>query len=88
MSKVNRILLVIGIVYLQGSFFFGSCQKPQEPGELPDMPGTFPTNLEVLWNAIFHSDGEGDFFWNYEIANDKYIVLANTYDSDGGIRVK
>jgi outer membrane protein assembly factor BamB len=74
--------LLIYIFCFQFLTTIGSCQKPSiEP---PIIIDTFPTKLAVLWNADFHSDGEGDFFWDYEMANNQYIVLANIYDSDGG----
>ncbi len=72
---MNRIKAILILVFLQWSFLLVSCEKPNSP----DLPAeNYPTNLEVLWNAIFHSDRAGDYFWDYEIANGQYIVLANT----------
>lgn len=72
--------LLIAIFGFQIMLTFGSCKKP-EPIELPVIPAVvptaFPTNLEVVWDALFRSDTTGDFFWDYVVANDQYIVLAN-----------
>ena len=70
------------IVYLLCVFMTGSCQKPRppEPPEPPRPQPTFPTKLEIVWNAPFFSDSTYDYFWDYEIANNQYIMLANIYD--------
>jgi outer membrane protein assembly factor BamB len=34
----------------------------------------------MVWNAPFQSDSVGDYFWNFEIADKQYIVVANVYD--------
>jgi outer membrane protein assembly factor BamB len=75
----SRIILIVFL--LQGLFLFGSCEKWRK---LTADPMTFPTNLEVVWNAFFHSDGTADYFWDYEVANNQYIVVSNRYDRDEG----
>ena len=74
----TRIILVIFSVQL--GFSVGSCQKPPKF----DSPSAFPTDLEVVWNAPFHSDSTPDWFWNYIVANEQYIVVANIYDRETG----
>ena len=77
--------LLIAILFFQLCFTAGSCQKPKPPEPPPKpTPTTYPTNLEVLWEAFWRvSDSTGDYVWDYEVANEQYIVLANTYDSEG-----
>jgi len=77
---------VLLILCLQCVFTAGSCQKhippePKPPKPKPEIPtNPFPTKLEILWNAPFYSDTAYDYFWDYKIANNQYIVLANLYD--------
>ena len=78
--------ILIAIVCFQMCFTVGSCQKPKplEPIEPKPRPTTYPTNLEVLWEAFWRcSDSTGDYVWDYVVANEQYIVLANTYGSEG-----
>ena len=75
--------ILIAIVYFQICFMVGSCQKlPPLPPVTPPppFPKTYPTHLEILWNTPFHSDSTEDFFWDYTVANNQYLVLANIYD--------
>ena len=62
----------------------GACKKqppPQPPPPKPIVPSTtLSTNLEIVWNAPFHSDSTEDWFWDYVIADDEYIVLANIFE--------
>ena len=59
----------------------GSCQKtPIEQPKQPVVP-TFSTNLEIVWDALFHSDGEGDYYWDKVFAG-QYVILANRYDDE------
>ncbi|NLJ83050.1 MAG: PQQ-binding-like beta-propeller repeat protein [Bacteroidales bacterium] len=73
---MNKVKIILILISLQGSVLSG-CHK-----ELPK-PKEYPTNLEVRWNALFHSNGKGDYFRNYEIAKDQYIVLANRSQTIG-----
>ena len=85
---MKKLLTIIAC--FQMCFTVGSCQKPKplELKPLPPLPKppyetlstNFPTKLEIVWNAPFHSDSTKDFFWSYEVTNDKYIVLANRFD--------
>ena len=59
--------ILVSIFCFQLVFTVGSCQKPNPPE--PPKSTIFPTNLEVLWNAPFHSDSTEDYFWDYEVAN-------------------
>ena len=80
--KTKNILL---FVCLQCIFLTGSCQKP--PIEQPKQPiptTQYPTNMEVVWLAPFCLDSAGGgWIWDFQVANDQYIVVANTFDSDG-----
>ena len=59
----------------------GSCKKPpQESPPIEPKPITYHGKLEVLWEALFHSDTTPDFFWDFEVADNQYLVLANIYD--------
>jgi len=71
--------LLILTLFFQMLFMVGSCQKPKPP-DPPIQQPTFPTKLEILWNAPFHSDTTYDYFLDYEMAGNQYIVLANIYD--------
>jgi outer membrane protein assembly factor BamB len=81
---MNRIKLFLMLVFLQ-CFCAISCEKP-EPIKPIEPPATeppeeeYPTNLEVIWEAFFHSDGYGDYFLDYAIAGEQYLVLANIFD--------
>jgi len=77
----------IAILYFQMLVMTGACQKPPQPEPLPHpkkpvIPKTYPTKLEVVWNAVFYSDSAGDYFHEYQIADEQYIVLANIYDGE------
>jgi len=76
--------LLLFILFFQFLLTTGSCQKPPEPIIPKPNPTTFPTYLEVLWEAFWrNSDSTGGYVWDYVVANEQYLVLANTYDSDG-----
>jgi outer membrane protein assembly factor BamB len=66
----KRIILFIFSFQL---VLLASCQKPAKE------PAASPTNLEVVWNAPFHSDATPDFFWEHVFA-DQHVVLPNMYD--------
>ena len=77
--------LVYFILCFQLLVTTGSCQKPPiNPPFKPFSPATFSTNLEVVWLAPLCLDSAGgSWIWNFQVANDQYIVLSNIYDSDG-----
>jgi outer membrane protein assembly factor BamB len=79
MNKTKIILMII----IQCCFLVASCKKP--PKEQPqsiNMQRIFPTNLEVVWNAPFHSDSTSDFFLELLFV-DRYVVLANIFEGYG-----
>ena len=85
MTNVMKRLLLFTL-FFQMLVIAGSCQKPKPPDPVKSTPRptTYPTNLEVLWEAFWRcSDSTGDYVWDYAVANEQYIVLANTYGSEG-----
>jgi outer membrane protein assembly factor BamB len=72
------------IVFFCFQIVAGSCQKPPLP-DPPKPPSTkYPTNLEVVWLAPWCLDSAGgDWIWNFQVADEQYIVVANVYDRDG-----
>jgi len=75
---------VLLILCLQCVFTTGSCREKPIPPDQPKPQFTYPTRLEIIWNAPFHSDSIGDYFLEYEMANNQYIVLANMWNREEG----
>jgi outer membrane protein assembly factor BamB len=81
---MNKTKIIIAFIFLQCGFLLGSCKKPPKAQlHATNIKPTFPTNLEVIWNAPFHSDSTSDFFFDL-VFTDQYVVLANMYDEFGG----
>ena len=83
MKNMKRI--IITIFCLQWIFTVASCQKPppEPPSKIPT--SKFPTNLEVVWLSPWCLDSAGgDYIWDFEVANEQYIVVANMYDGTTG----
>ena len=79
------------ILFFQLLVMTGACQKPKPI--LPNQPkppvpeSKFPTNLEIVWLSPFCLDSAGgDWIWNFQVANEQYIVVANTRERDVGER--
>ena len=52
----------------------------EPPPKLPIPQTKFSTNLEVVWLSPWCLDSTGGYIWNFEVANEQYIVVANTFD--------
>jgi outer membrane protein assembly factor BamB len=82
--------LLICIFCFQLLVMTGSCQKPIPPEPPPKQtkppkpPISPTTNLEIVWLAPFCSDSTGGWIWDFEVANEQYIVVANTRERNGG----
>jgi outer membrane protein assembly factor BamB len=81
--QMNRLKIIV--IFVFSHLWVISCEKPDpiipiEPSVIEQSKEKYPTNLEVLWEAFFHSDSVGDFFWDYAVAGEQYLVLANIYD--------
>ena len=80
--KTKNILLIVCVLCV---FMTGSCQKPPIEQPKPPISTTkYPTKLEVVWIAPFHSDSVGDYYWDFQIADNQYIILSNIDDSYSG----
>jgi outer membrane protein assembly factor BamB len=84
---MKRLLIII--FGFQIMLTTGSCKKPEPiepplPKPIEPSEEKYPTNLEVVWlSPLFLDSAGGGWIWDFEIANEQYIIVANTYDSDG-----